>query len=85
MSVRACACVCLRTSVSTGFCPAVWDCERESSVKDTIRQGVKGRGGEEWMFGRERMCREGKERKQSEGIRKKTVSLRGFLFAFLAA
>lgn len=25
---------------------SVWDCEQESSVKDTIRQGVRGKGRE---------------------------------------
>lgn len=60
-----------------GFAQAVWDCERESSVKDTIRQGVKGRGGEEWMAGRAgEDVLEGKERKQTEEIRKECQ--RGF-------
>lgn len=60
-----------------GFAQAVWDCEQESSVKDTIRQGVKGRGGEEWMAGRAgEDVLEGKERKQTEEIRKECQ--RGF-------
>lgn len=45
-----CGCV-LEPPKVLGFAQAVWDCERvcerASSVKDTIRQGVKGRGGEE--------------------------------------
>lgn len=34
----------------------------ESSVKDTIRQGLKGRGAEEWMDG----GGEGREKKEKE-------------------
>lgn len=32
-----------------------------SSVKDTIRQGVKGRGGEEWMVGSGGLCWRGRK------------------------
>ena len=58
-------CVCFRASVSIGLCLGclgLW--ARESSVKDTIRQGVKGRGGEErrgWWGEKGRMCWRGKK------------------------
>lgn len=60
-------CVCvLKPPRVLGFAQAVWNCEQESSVKDTIRQGVKGRGGEEWMAGRAgEDVLEGKERNQT--------------------
>lgn len=52
---RLCVCVrvCFSAAVSIGLCPGCLGLRaRESSVKDTIRQGVKGRGGEEWKLGR---------------------------------
>lgn len=57
-------CVCFRASLSIWALPRLSGTERESSVKDTIRQGVKGRGREEWMVGRERCV--GGERKKPD-------------------